>query len=294
MELRPRPGVAALMEECGGGAKRMSATTVGFTLAPRIKRRPAGWATPPSPPGCCWPRRWRPPRPWRESCAASTASGRRRLEHGIWEQAAAYLRERPPEGPIVLASEGWHQGVIGIAASRLAEEFRRPCVMICFDGGMGKGSCRSYGGFNLFDALSACSGCLEGFGGHALAAGLTIRRERLDDFRRELAEYYRRCPPPAEPALECDVRIDDPDWLSMDCAASLERLEPCGAGNPRPVVCMTGALLTRVTPIGGGSHLKLRLAKGGAEFDCVFFGCRAEQLGAEEGELVDAGGFTRR
>ena len=286
MELRPRPGVAALMEECGGGAKRMSATTVGFTLAPRINAAgrlgnaalaarlllaPTLEAAAPLA---------------RELCRLNRE--RQELEHGIWEQAAAYLRERPPEGPIVLASEGWHQGVIGIAASRLAEEFRRPCVMICFDGGMGKGSCRSYGGFNLFDALSACSGCLEGFGGHALAAGLTIRRERLDDFRRELAEYYRRCPPPAEPALECDVRIDDPDWLSMDCAASLERLEPCGAGNPRPVVCMTGALLTRVTPIGGGSHLKLRLAKGGAEFDCVFFGCRAEQLGAEEGELVDA------
>lgn len=286
LERRPRPGVAALMDECGGSAKRINATTVGFTIAPRINAAgrlgnaalaaklllstSMAEAAPLA----------------QELCRMNRE--RQELEHGIWEQAHEFLRKNPPDGPIVLASEGWHQGVIGIAASRLAEEFRLPCVIICIDGDMGKGSCRSYGGFNLFDALSACSDSLEGFGGHALAAGLTIRRDKVAGFRCELAEYYKKCPPPEEPALECDVRIDDPDWLSMDCVSSLELLEPCGAGNPRPTMCLTGACLERVTPIGGGNHLKLRLYKGGVGFDCVMFGCREEQLGAREGDRVDA------
>ena len=286
MERSPRPGVAALLNRCGGSPRHMTATTVGFTIAPRLNAAgrlgDAGLAA-------------------RLLLAGSLAEAeplaeelcrmnreRQELEHSIWEQAQGLLRRGAPDGPIVLASEGWHQGVIGIAASRLAEEFRVPCVMICLDGGMGKGSCRSYGGFNLYDALKACSGCLEGFGGHALAAGLTISRDKVDDFRRAFAEYYKKCPPPAEPTLECDVRIDDPAWLDMASVEALERLEPYGTGNAKPTMCLTGAVLERVTPIGGGSHLKLRLAKGGAEFDCVMFSCRAEQLGAREGERVDA------
>ena len=188
----------------------------------------------------------------------------------------------------MLASEGWHQGVIGIAASRLAEEFGLPCVMICVDGEMGKGSCRSYGDFNLFDALRACSDYLEGYGGHALAAGLTIRRDKVSQFRAALAEYYRHCPAPEHPALECELCIEDPAMLTMECVESLELLEPYGAGNPRPTLCLTDVVLERVTPIGGGNHLKLRLGKGGVEFDCVMFSRRESELGAREGDRIDA------
>ena len=103
--------------------------------------------------------------------------------------------------------------------------------MICLSGELGKGSCRSYGGFNLFDALTACAPWLEGFGGHALAAGLTIKRENVDGFRAALAEYYKKAPPPQPAVLACELRVEDPALLTMDCVASLERLEPYGAGN---------------------------------------------------------------
>ncbi len=286
MEQRPRPGVAALMNECGGANKRISASTVGFTIAPRLNAAGrlgnAGLAA-----RLLLSDSMAEAGPLaRELCRLNRE--RQELEHSIWEQAHELLNRNPPRGPIVLASEGWHQGVIGIAASRLAEEFQLPCVMICLDGEMGKGSCRSYGGFNLFDALHECAEYLDGYGGHALAAGLTIERGRVDGFRRALSEYYRKCPPPSEKALECEVRIDDPSWLSMDCVTSMETLEPYGTGNPRPTMCLNDALLARVTPIGGGSHIKLRLEKGGAEFDCVMFGTRAEELDAAEGERVDA------
>lgn len=286
LETHPRPGVAALLSECGGSAKRMSATTVGFTIAPRINAagrlgnaelaaklllsRSTVEATPLA----------------QELCRMNRE--RQELEHFIWEEAHEMLRVTPPDGPIVLASGHWHQGVIGIAASRLAEEFCLPCVMICLDGDMGKGSCRSYGGFNLFDALSACSDCLEGFGGHALAAGLTIRRDKVDEFRDKLREYYKSCPAPQHPSLECELRIDDPALLKMDCVQSLELLEPYGTGNPRPTLCLMDVELERVTPIGGGNHLKLRLGKAGTSFDCVMFGTRQDQLGAEAGDRIDA------
>ena len=126
--------------------------------------------------------------------------------------------------PLVLASDSWHQGVIGIAASRLSEEFHLPTIMICCDGERGKGSCRSFGGFNLYNALSACSEYLEGFGGHALAAGLTIRRENIDRFRRALGEYYRQNPADDLPELTCDLRVDDPHLLTMACIESLDAL----------------------------------------------------------------------
>lgn len=283
---RPRPGVEALLRECGGYAKRMNAATVGFTIAPRINAagrlgnaslaaklllsQSLDEATPLA----------------RELCRLNRE--RQELEHGIWLEAHEMLKAASPNGPIVLASEGWHQGVIGIAASRLAEEFALPCVMICVDGETGKGSCRSFGGFNLFDALSACSDCLEGFGGHALAAGLTIRRDMIDAFRNRLSEYYKGCPAPTRPALMCELAIDDPELLSMSCVKSLEQLEPYGSGNPQPVLCLTDVVLEHITPIGGGNHLKLRLGKGGDVYDCVMFGMRAEELGAVEGDRVDA------
>ena len=286
LEKHPRPGVAALLSECGGSVKRMSATTVGFTIAPRINAAGRlGNAALAARLLLCGSLTEAMPLA-QELCRMNRE--RQDLEHGIWEQAHERLRESPPDGPIVLASSGWHQGVIGIAASRLAEEFCLPCVMICLDGAMGKGSCRSYGGFNLFDALTACSDCLEGFGGHALAAGLTIRADRVDEFRERLSEYYKSCPPPEHPALECELRIDDPALLSMDCVESLELLEPYGTGNARPNICLTDVLLARVTPIGGGNHLKLRLARAGTEFDCVMFATRQEQLGAKAGDRVDA------
>ncbi|HBD86562.1 MAG TPA: single-stranded-DNA-specific exonuclease RecJ, partial [Clostridiales bacterium] len=116
---------------------------------------------------------------------------RQELEHRIWEEAHEMLRQSPPSAPIILVSESWHQGVAGIAASKLADEFMLPAVMICMDGETGKGSCRSFGGFNLFAALEACSSLLEGFGGHELAAGFTIRREKIAPFRDKMNSYVR-------------------------------------------------------------------------------------------------------
>lgn len=286
LQTKPCPGLRALIEEAGLGEKRITAANVGFTLAPRLNasgrlgqvesatalllsdsaRKAAGYA----------------------EALCQLNRDRQALETDIWQQAREMIGDASPTEPIVLASEGWHQGVIGIAASRLTETFGVPAIMICLDGEQGKGSCRSCGGFNLFDALSACSEYLEGFGGHTLAAGLTIRRENIDVFRTALADYYRKNPPMGAAALELTLRVDNPELLRMPCVEDLERLEPCGAGNPRPLLAMLGAVLTELIPIGGGRHLRLQLEKFGQSYEAVFFNHSADSLGLRVGDCVDA------
>lgn len=286
-----RPGIRALLSEAGAAEKQMNAGMIGFTLAPRINAAgrlgKADVAV----------RLLMTGDPAEASVLAAELCRlnreRQALEQDIWKEARAILEKNPPTAPIVLVGENWHQGVIGIAASKLADEYALPAVMICLDGETGKGSCRSCAGFNLFDALSACSDCLVSFGGHTLAAGLTIRRDRVDDFRAALKEYYYRNPASAAPALECDVRIDDPGLLSVDGVTALEQMEPYGAGNPRPTFYMSDLLLTGVTPIGGGKHLKMTLKKGGASFDCVLFSRTAEDLCVSGGDRVDAAFYPK-
>ncbi len=281
----PSVGLRALLEKAGIGDKKVGASTIGFSLAPRINAAGRlGKATRAGELLMC---------AGTEQALAlaeelcSMNRKRQSLEQKIWDEALAMIGDTKPDRPLVLASRGWHQGVIGIVASRLAESFGLPTVMICLDGEHGKGSCRSYGGFNLFEALNACSGCLLSFGGHAMAAGMNISPERIDEFREALARYYEQNPPDRDVCLEVDLRIDDPELLSMADVESLELLEPCGNGNPRPVFCLQGALLTEVTPIGSGRHLRLHVQKFGKLFECVYFSCTPAELDAKTGELVD-------
>lgn len=281
----PRPGIAALLQEAGVADKKLSSVTIGYTLAPRINAagrlgrvdvavrlllaQTQGEA---------------------RDCAAELCKmnrDRQGLEQLIWEQAREQLGGAEQNTPIVLAGEDWHQGVIGIAASRITEEFKVPAVVICLTGDQGKGSCRSFGDFNLFAALNACSEHLQGFGGHAFAAGLSISRDKVDDFRDALGEYYLKNPPEKLYRLEPDLRIDVPALLDMECVESLALLEPCGNGNPRPLLCITDALIESVIPIGGGRHLKLHVSKFGRSYECVFFSRTPEALGAEAGDYVD-------
>ena len=285
LEDDPRAGIAAMMRESCIDAHRLTAATIGYALAPRLNAagRLGQTATAAKLLMCTDAHE-------ADALAAELCELNRRrqsIETAIWEDANARLAGKTPDAPIVLADEKWHQGVIGIAASRLAEHYSLPSVMICLNGDTGKGSCRSYGGFNLFEALSACSQHLTGFGGHALAAGLSISRDKLEDFRAALAEYYKRNKPAALPEVQCDLLINDPELLDIDSVRSLDLLEPYGNGNPKPVMCMSGALLESASAVGGGRHLRIRAALGGAHFEGIFFSHTAEELGIHEGELVD-------
>ena len=281
----PLPGFAAMLHEAGVDTRRITAATVGFSLAPRLNAAGRlGQAEKAEQLLMCKDLFEAAPLA-AELCELNRQ--RQSIETEIWQEAQSILADNPPEGPIVLASDHWHQGVIGIAASRLAEQYCRPAIMICLNGEQGKGSCRSYGGFNLFEALSACSKYLLGFGGHALAAGLNIQSSKLDDFRRALAAYYKENQPEEQPEVCCDVLIRDPAALSIENVRELDLLEPYGNLNPKPVFCLSHVKLESADAVGNGRHLRVRLRMGRTLLEGIFFSHTAQQLGVHEGDWVD-------
>src|SRR5256714_3070401 len=135
----------------------------------------------------------------------------------------------------VIAGDGWHRGVIGLAASKIAERLNRPCVVISLEGEIGHGSARSIEAYHLFDGLTTCRDLLNKFGGHSHAAGLSIRRECLPEFRRRLNEHAASCLTEVDltPAISIDTEVAAND-LNFQLSQDLKLLEPFGAGNPRP------------------------------------------------------------
>ena len=284
IEREPRPGISAMLKESSLDSKKLTASVIGFSLAPRLNA--AGRL------GCpitaakllMTDDPLEATRLAVELCELNRK--RQSIETEIWNEANAMI-EAAPDTPIVLASDKWHQGVIGIAASRLAEQYALPAIMVCLNDGVGKGSCRSYGGFNLFDALSACSEHLIGFGGHALAAGLNIRGDKLDDFRAALAAYYLENKPAPVPEVQPDLLICDSSLLSEENVRSLDQLEPYGNANPRPTLCLCGVKLESSAEVGAGKHLRIRVRVGRASFEGIFFSHTEKELGVRAGDLVD-------
>ena len=283
-------GLHALLHEAGLSGREISSVQIGFILAPRINA--AGRMGEADKAAelllCTDPEAAE--RMAKELCALNRE--RQNVEQEIYTQAEEMIgrmsdRER---SALVLESSRWHQGVVGIVASRLSEKYSRPSFMIHLNGSTGKGSCRSWGGFNLFAALENCKDLLLGFGGHELAAGFTIDRSNIPAFRDRMNEYARsycngRQP---EPALEIDAAIAHPADVTLEEMEALSVLEPYGSGNARPVFCLLGATLLRTQNVGQNRHLKLRLGKGCAQFDGIFFSTVAERCGCAVGDRVDA------
>jgi single-stranded-DNA-specific exonuclease len=161
----------------------------------------------------------------------------------------------------VIAGDGWHRGVIGLAASKIAERLNRPCVVISLEGDIGHGSARSIEAYHLFDGLTACRDLLDKFGGHSHAAGLAIRRQCIAEFRRRLNEHAASCLTETDltPMLSIDAEVATAA-LGFQLLQDLRALEPFGAGNPRPVFVTRGFRVLSEPQIIKEQHLKLRLA----------------------------------
>ena len=283
-------GLHALLKEAGLAGREISSVQIGFVLAPRINAAGRmGAADMAADLLLC-----QDPVQAEELAKALCALNRERqsVEQTIYSQAEEMIEQMPEEDrrALVLASETWHQGVVGIVASRLSEKYSRPSFMIHLNGGVGKGSCRSWGGFNLFAALESCSDLLLGFGGHELAAGFTIDEANIPAFRARMnqyaAEYWVGKAP--ESALEVDVELRQPGRVTLQEVEALAALEPYGSGNARPLFCLMGATLLRTQNVGQNRHLKLRLGKGNAQFDGIFFSTTSAACGCAEGDRVDA------
>jgi len=200
---------------------------------------------------------------------------RQQLEQQIFAEAVARVEafgSLVDRYSLVLADAAWHQGVIGIVASRLVERFHRPVVLIALEGELGKGSARSIKGFHLFRGLQQCADMLTAFGGHEYAAGLTLAPGQLDDFTKAFEDAARR-----QLAAEALIRsrIYDQELLLEDItvqlAHELERLNPFGAGNPEPVFLATGLCAQQLKRVGR-DHLRLQCRQGGYSMPAIAFG----------------------
>jgi len=281
-----RPGLAALMHQCGCEPESITASSVGYMLCPRINA--AGrmgqidlaielFLTD-------------DPKKGEELARALCELNKERqaVEKEIYQQAVEMLPPGQTPEAIVLADESWHQGVVGIVASRIAEEYCCPTFLICLDGDHGKASSRSFGGFNLFSSLSSLSHLLESYGGHELAAGFTIHREQIPAFRQEICrlakDFY--CASGPKTVLEADCSIS-PELLTLPNVISLDALEPCGNGCPKPVLVMENLMVERMNQVGAGRHLRLRLQSQHHSFNGIFFSTTAESASVNQGDLVD-------
>lgn len=188
---------------------------------------------------------------------------------------------------LVVWGDGWHQGIIGIVASRLVDKFAKPSIVISFDGDEGRGSGRSLSGMSLYGAISSCADILTRFGGHELAAGLSIQRSHVEEFRCRINEWAaKEHPVPVVPEIAADASIDM-SIVTVDEIKSLDRLSPCGSGNPAPKFYLPNVVIDAVYSIREGKHCRLRIKQGIKMLYAVLFGVGPEQLPYAVGTSVD-------
>ena len=198
---------------------------------------------------------------------------------------------------IVLDADDWHHGVIGIVSSRITEKYSRPSILVSFDGNsedvdhlenVGKGSGRSIKGMNLVDALCYCSDHLVKFGGHELAAGLSVTREQLPLFVEKINEFARANLSEEDmvPVIEADCEIGFAD-ATLDLADSLQLLEPYGVGNPVPQFIMKNVFVSEVSGVSDNKHTRLTLTDGKSSISAMYFSNSPAELGVCTGDKVD-------
>jgi single-stranded-DNA-specific exonuclease len=289
-----RPGLNMLLQEANLAGRVLTATTISYTLAPRLNA--AGRM------GCPDLAVQLLLTQSEEEALASARQlcqlnrDRQAVEQDIFQQCTALLEQHPSmrEHAIILAGENWHQGVIGIVASRLVDHYQLPVFMICLENGRGKGSCRSNGGFSLFEALEQCSDLLDTFGGHALAAGFTIPEQNLNQFRTRITDIAAHAPSPDKgKELDIDLALPDLSLFTLDNVEALQALEPFGVGNPRPTFLMEGLELVTCSSVGGGRHTRLLLARDGLTIDAIFFSMALQEMGLRPGMELDVAFFPQ-
>ncbi len=302
IEHTTRPGLLELMEATreeskAPGRRKITASYIGYTIAPRLNAagriRDASLAV-----ELLLAKTREEAAPMaRHLCEINRE--RQAEENKIMEEAYAMIAvkhdfKRDPV--IVLDAENWHHGIIGIVASRITEKYGCPSILVSFEGtgevksgeDPGKGSGRSVKGMNLVEALNSCSDLLEKFGGHELAAGLTVKRENLEAFRQRLNDYARKALADRDltPQLDAECELTPAD-LTLDQAAELYRLEPYGVSNPIPVFVLKQARIADVASVGGGKHTRLLLKAGGVTVTAMCFRSTIQEIDLYPGDTAD-------
>ncbi len=286
-------GLRALMEQVGvykngKKAKKITSSTIGYVLAPRINAAGRITSAVRAVELLLAENEEEATRIAEELCEINKK--RQSTELDIYNQAINQINEQHSDKTaFVLSSDGWHQGVIGVVASRITEKYSLPSVLFSFDGDTGKGSGRSIKGFSLMDALAECSDLLLEYGGHELAAGLSISREKLPEFTARLNAYAEKHIKKNELVIpleiDCEAYFSE---LNLKQAEDIQRLEPFGLSNPVPVFLLRDAIIRTITPLSGGKHIKIKVSDGGRnDVTAVYFGMSADSFQFCEGDRCD-------
>ncbi len=287
---RPRPGIRALARALGYEDGTIDAGRISFGIAPCLNapgrmssfRKGFELLTADSLDEAI---------PAAEALAAEN-NARKEAENGIITSVFENIKHQVDparEKVIVVCGEGWHPGVIGIAASRVVERYNRPCVLISVNDGVGTASCRSIKGFNIYEALKSCSDLLTRFGGHEQAAGLSLAAGNIDAFRKRICEY-------ADENINEDLMLPRyfydgplrPEDITPDLHREIDMLAPFGFGNPVPKFLIRSASIESRRLLGkDDKHLKLALGLGQRSWDAIGFNLAALDNELQQGCEVD-------
>lgn len=270
-----RCGIKALLEVAGAADKRVTSDTIAFAISPRLNAAGRLGTAKTAVELLLTEDRERAAEIARE--LDSSNKERQEIEQAINDEAMKMIAEDKDfakKKVIVLAKEGWHNGVIGIVASRITERFYRPCILISLTNGVGKGSGRSIENFNLFDALTECDKLLTTFGGHSVAAGLGINEENIAEFERKINEYAESVLKPEDMVQQVKIdRLLSGGELSLGTVSRLSALEPYGMGNEKPIFAVKNARAVSVAGVGAENrHLRLMIEKDNTRVACIGFG----------------------
>ncbi len=294
LENTNNPGLACLIEQSfseksKSKRKNLSAASIGFGLAPRINAAGRIGDVNKALELLITDNKAKAEEIASYLCAINRE--RQVIENDIFLQAVERIENEfdfENDRVIVLESDLWHIGVIGIVASKLTERYKLPSILISVDDTVGKGSCRSVKGFNINEALCACGNELVKYGGHELAAGLTVNKDNIENFKKAINEYAKNSFDFSSVCnyIDADFEIQATD-ITVENALDVLKLEPFGLMNPVPVLCLRDAYIADIYSIGEGKHIKLTLEKDGKVITALYFGMSKENFPFVEGEKAD-------
>lgn len=284
---RERIGLDALISAAGMGDKCLMASDIAYTLSPRINAAGRmGLAD-----RALHLLLSEDPEEAQDYAQMLCEENNRRqnCEIQMASETAKMLNDNPNllcDKVLVIDGEGWNVGIIGIYASRMCEGYGKPCIIISKDGDIAHASGRSLPGFSLYEALKHCSDLLEIYGGHELAAGLTIKSENIPAFRKAINEYADKfeCMPMPKLRIDCELQAKH---LNIGLVEAAQMLEPFGEGNPVPVVGIMGCVIKDITPLKNGAHQKLLVGNDAGNIEVLLFGVQDAFFPYKRGDKVD-------
>ncbi len=281
-------GLKALIDVSTNG-KAITTSTIGYTIAPRINASGRLGCASRSVELFLTDDADRAKELAESLCEENTL--RQQTEQKMFREAMEYLENHPEvkeDNVIVIPHENWHHGIVGIVSSKITEKFYKPSILFAIDGDEAKGSGRSVNGFNLFGALESCSDLLEKFGGHELAAGLTIKAENIEEFRKKINNCSKDqfSENMLTPTILLDAAIKVP-YITLETVNDINRLQPFGVDNPTPLFAVRNIKIHKISVMSEGKHLRMTLLKDGKYLDSVGFGMGEYYQYLQEGDFID-------